>query len=174
MLAILTGDGKGKTTSALGTALRAAGWNKKVLFVQFIKMDEFPTGEKKAIEKFLPANITIKTLGLGFVGIKGDAKSLNAHRQKAKEALEKTKEAVSRCHYDLVVLDEILGAIAGRLLTVKDVSSLLDKVDKNSDVVLTGRSAPKALVDKADLVSEIRKIKHPYDKGILAKKGFDF
>ncbi|MFH1566317.1 MAG: cob(I)yrinic acid a,c-diamide adenosyltransferase [bacterium] len=174
MLAIITGEGKGKTTSAFGTALRAVGWGKKVLIIQFIKSKEFPTGEKKAIEKFLSDNITIKTLGLGFVGIMGDTKDLDKHRKKAKEALKKTEKLITLNHYDLIILDEILGAIKGHLLTTKKILKLIELIDKNTDVILTGRLAPKSLVDKADLVSEIKKVKHPYDKGILAKKGFDF
>ncbi|OIP97841.1 hypothetical protein AUJ94_01450 [bacterium CG2_30_40_12] len=174
MLILLTGDGKGKTTSALGIALRAAGWNKKVLFMQFIKSNTFRTGEKQAIEKFLSDNVTLKTLGLGFVGIKNDRKSLKEHRRKAKEALTEAKKLLRKTPYNLIVLDEVLGAIAGNLLTEKEVLDSIDTIGKDTDIILTGRFAPRALLDKAELVSEIRKIKHPHDKGILAKKGLDF
>lgn len=174
MIAILTGDGKGKTTSAFGTALRAAGWGKKVLIVQFVKSENFQTGEKQATEKYLSDDVTIKTLGLGFVGIMGDKKDFKKHQQKAKEALLNTQKMFGDNHYDLIILDEILGAISGKLLTTVDVLKLLDQIEKGADVILTGRNAPQILVDKADLVSEIKKIKHPYDKGISAKKGFDF
>src|SRR3989339_1236552 len=103
MLIILTGNGKGKTTSALGTALRAAGWGKKVLIVQFIKSKDFSTGEARAIKKYLKDVIIIKTLGLGFVGILNDKKTLKEHRTQALKALKKAKELISNNSYNLII-----------------------------------------------------------------------
>jgi len=174
MLSLLIGDGKGKTTSALGTALRSAGWEKKVLIIQFIKSNSFQTGERKAIERSLTKNIDLKVLGLGFVGIREDKKSLKEHKLRARKALKETEKAFIIDNYDLVILDEILGAITGKLLTTKEVLALINKLEKQADIILTGRKAPKSLREKADLISEIKKIKHPFDKGILAKQGLDF
>jgi len=88
--------------------------------------------------------------------------------------LTEAKKLLRETPYNLIVLDEVLGAIAGNLLTEKEVLDSIDTIGKDTDIILTGRFAPRALLDKAELVSEIRKIKHPHDKGILAKKGLDF
>ena len=174
MLIILTGNGKGKTTSALGTALRAAGWGKKVLIVQFIKSKGFETGETKAIKKYLKSVVTIKTLGLGFVGIFGDKRTLTEHRKQALQALKEIKELMGKNRYSLIVLDEVLSAVAGSLLTTKEVINLIGPMKKKANIILTGRNAPKELIKIAGLVSEIKNIKHPFDKGMPAEKGLDY
>lgn len=171
MIIVYTGDGKGKTTAALGMALRSVGWGGKVLVVQFIKA--WKTGEHKAIEKFLPA-ITIITAGEGFVGIMGDRKPKSTHSASAKSALEYAKKEIMSKKWPLVILDEINGALEGKLIELKDVLSLLTSKPEEVTVVLTGREARSEIMEKADLVTEMKKVKHPYDAGILAKKGVDF
>ncbi len=174
MLIILTGNGKGKTTSALGTALRAAGWGKKVLIVQFIKSKDFSTGEARAIKKYLKDVIIIKTLGLGFVGILNDKKTLKEHRTQALKALKKAKELISNNSYNLIILDEITGCITGKLLTTKEIMDFINPMKKKANIILTGRGASKELIEMADLVSEIKNIKHPFDKGMPAVRGLDY
>lgn len=168
---VYTGDGKGKTTAALGMALRTVGWGGSVLVWQFIK--QWKTGEHKAIEKNLP-QISIITAGEGFVGIMGDKKPKAVHKASAKIALEKVNKEIMSKKWPLVILDEINGAIEGGLLTVKDVVTLIASKPDEVTLVLTGRQAKPEIIEKADLVTEMKKIKHPYDAGILAKKGVDF
>lgn len=174
MLIILTGNGKGKTTAALGTALRAAGWGKKILIVQFIKSKGFSTGEARAIKKYLKDVIKIETLGLGFVGILNDKKTLKEHRTRALKALKKTNKLISSNQYNLIILDEIIGCIAGKLLTTKEIIDFINPMRKKTNIILTGRSVPKELIKMADLVSEIKNIKHPFDKGTQAVRGLDY
>lgn len=171
LIIVYTGDGKGKTTAALGMALRTIGWGGKVLVYQFVKA--WKTGEHKTIERYLP-DITIIPAGEGFVGIMGDRKPKSQHKASAKRALEQvTKEIMSK-KWTTVVLDEINGAIEGGLLSLKDVLSLLATKPEEVNLVLTGREAKPEIIEKADLVTEMKKVKHPYDAGILAKKGVDF
>src|SRR3989344_4415226 len=122
LIIVYTGDGKGKTTAALGMALRTVGWGGKVLILQFIKA--WKTGEHKAIETFLK-DITIIAAGEGFVGIMGDKKPRNIHRASAKRALAYAKKEIMSKKWTTVILDEVSGAIEGKLISLKDVISLL-------------------------------------------------
>lgn len=171
LIIVYTGDGKGKTTAALGMAMRTVGWGGKVLIVQFVKL--WKTGEHKTIEKFLP-DITIIPSGEGFVGIMGDKKPKQTHSASAKKALLFSKKEIMSKKWPLVILDEINGAIEGKLIELKEVLSLLASKPEEVSVVLTGREAKPEIIQKADLVTEMKKVKHPYDSGVLAKKGVDF
>lgn len=170
MLIIYTGNGKGKTTAALGMALRASGYNKRVCILQFVKEEAWPEGARVAIRKNLK-NITIKALGSGWVGIMGDKKPLAFHKQAAKKAVAETLKALQSKKYDLVILDELLGSLHGKLITKTDVLKI---VTTKTDLVLTGRNAPAWLIKKADLVTEMQEIKHPFERGIQAKQGIDY
>jgi cob(I)alamin adenosyltransferase len=175
MLIIYTGNGKGKTTAALGLALRAVGYNKKICILQFVKEESWPEGARKAIRTTdLKKNITIKALGSGFVGILGDTKPKEVHQNNATKAIQIALEAITSGGYDIVILDELLGALHGQLISKKDVEEILTAGSKVSDLVLTGRNAPQWLIKQADLVTEMKEIKHPFQKGIQAKKGIDF
>lgn len=171
LIIVYTGDGKGKTTAALGLALRTVGWGGKVLVLQFIK--QWKTGEHKAIEKFLP-DIKIIPAGEGFVGIMGDRKKKEIHTASAKKALEYAKKEIMSKKWQTVILDEINGAIAGGLVSLKDVLTLITSKPEEVTLVLTGREAKPEIIKQADLVTEMKKLKHPFDSGILAKKGIDF
>lgn len=171
LIIVYTGNGKGKTTAALGMALRTVGWGGKVLIIQFIKA--WKTGEHKAIEKYLK-DITIIPAGSGFVGIMGDRKAKEEHQASAQKALQLAKKEIMSKNWPLVILDEINGAIEGKLVNLKDVLTLLASKPDEVTVVLTGREAKPEIIEKADLVTEMNKIKHPFDSGILAKKGVDF
>ena len=168
---VYTGDGKGKTTAALGMALRTVGWGGKVLIIQFIKA--WKTGEHKAIENFLP-DIKIVPAGEGFVGIMGDRKPKETHKASAQKALYFAKTEIMSNKWQMVILDEINGAIEGGLIALKDVVELLNGKPIDVTLVLTGRKAKSEIITQADLVTEMQKIKHPFDSGILAKKGIDF
>lgn len=173
MLIIFYGKGKGKTSAALGVALRAAGWGKKVAIFQFVK-GSWATGERLSIPKYLSAHVTIEALGKGFVGIIDDKLKKNDHIAAAQAGLKKVAAALKKNPPDIIVLDEIIGAIHDKLVTLDQVVKLLKKIPKKTDVILTGHYEIPKLMAMADMVSEVKKIKHPYDKGILAKQGIDF
>ena len=162
------GDGKGKTTAALGLVLRASGYKKKILFAQFIK-GEFKTGEDEALKEI--KGLARKKFGLGFVGIGGDTKRPDEHKAAAQKGLKYVSKNLD--NFEVIVLDEIFGAVKGKLLCSEDVLKLLAK-SKEIDFVLTGRPKIDELLAVSDLVSEIKKVKHPFDNGLTAKRGIDY
>ena len=166
MLIIFTGNGKGKTTAALGQAMRALGQDKKVLMIQFIKSG-WVSGEHKFAEKFqiIPA-------GKGFIGIYGDKLPFSVHKKAAQNALNLAKKAIKNKKWDLIILDEINVAVSLKLIKASEILKILKSA--SVDVILTGRSAPKSFIQKADLVTETKEIKHPFKKGQVAKKGIEF
>jgi len=172
LVIVYTGDGKGKTTAALGMALRAAGHGKKTLIVQFIKNFQ-NYGELKFIKKY-DCGIEIKTMGKGYVQIKGDKFPFEEHVKAAQQALQFAKDKILSKEYDIIVLDEINIALDKKLLTLKEVTELIQQKPPDLHLVLTGRNAPKKLIQLADLVSEVKEIKHPYKMGILAQKGIEY
>ena len=172
ILAVITGDGKGKTTSALGTAVRAVGYGHKVLMIQFIKGD-WHYGELDGVKRLAP-EFTLERAGLGFYKIMGDERPEEAHREAALNGLCRAEEAITSGEYQLVILDEINNAVKEGLLSIDDVLAVVDKKPPLLHLILTGRDAHPRLVEKADLVSEVREIKHPFQQGILAQQGFDF
>jgi cob(I)alamin adenosyltransferase len=168
---IYIGDGKGKTSAAVGLAVRAAGTGMRVLFLQFVKGD-WISGERKVLED--TPGITVKILGKGFVGILGDKKPLVEHVKAALDALEQSRQALVSKNFDLVILDEAISAIESKLLTVDDILNLIKIKPASVHLCLTGHKRIKKLINAADLVTEMKMIKHPYYKGILAQKGIDF
>ena len=172
LVLIYTGDGKGKTTAAMGLALRAAGYGKKVLIIQFVKT--WFTGEKAGFEH-LP-NVEFIQAGKGFYKILGDNLPEDEHVEAAGEALTLAQSKIMSEEYDVVVLDEIIGSVVGGLLPLESVLTLIDNKPEQLDLVLTGRHGKDlpTLMERADLVTEMVKIKHPYDSGILAKKTIDY
>ncbi len=172
LVAVHTGDGKGKTTAALGTALRAVGYGKRVCVIQFIKGD-WHYGELDGARRLEPELEWIRA-GIGFYRIMGDDRPEEAHRQAAAEGLATAREKITGGEYSLVILDEINVAIHEGLVDVNDVLALLDDKPAAIHVILTGRNAPAALLEVADLVTEMKEIKHPFQQGLLAQKGFDY
>jgi cob(I)alamin adenosyltransferase len=168
---IYIGDGKGKTSAAAGLAVRAAGTGFKVLYLQFIKGD-WPSGEREILAK-LP-NVDVKLMGLGFVGILGDRKPIETHIKAAQNAMAESIKALKSKKYDLVVLDEAISAIESDLLSVDDIYKIMKAKPKSVHLCLTGHKRIRKLIDAADLVTEMKMIKHPYYKGILAQRGIDF
>ena len=175
LVQVFWGNGKGKTTSALGTALRACGNGYNVHLVQFMKngansLEEQIPGEIKALEKF--PNFTFKRFGMDGWVIK---KPTENQIKSCAEALKHVKESLTNKNIDVVIADEILYAVQLGLLKEEDVLELINKKPKNKELILTGSHKPfEKIFEKADLVTEIKKIKHPYDKGILARKGIEF
>jgi cob(I)alamin adenosyltransferase len=171
LVIVYTGDGKGKTTASVGLAVRAAGYKRKVLFLQFIK--QWFTGEKETLSLLKPY-VTFVQMGEGFVGIWGDRKDRVVHDNAAKEALAFAKDKIHSKEYDVIILDEINVAIKEGLLELDEVLELVFTRPDEMDIVLTGRWANEKLIEKADLVTEMKEIKHPFQKGILAKRSIDF
>ncbi len=172
LVIIYTGDGKGKTTAALGMAFRAIGRGWKVLMVQFGK-GSWHYAELDTAKRLAP-DLEIIPVGKGFYKILDDHYTEQEHREAARNGLEFARSKMLSGEYDLLILDEINGTISAGLLSVDDVLKLLDARPEDLSLVLTGRNAPPELVERADLVTEMREIKHPYQKGILAQKGIDY
>lgn len=168
---IYTGEGRGKTSAGIMVALRAAQQGYKVLIIQFIK--EIMTSERAAFEERFP-EVEFITLGEGFYKILNDRKPEAVHRATAQEAFKISREKIASGRYDVVVLDELVNAVEYGFVDNKDVLKMVRDKPKHVELILTGRKANPALVKIADYVSQIEKVKHPYDKGVLARKGIDF
>jgi cob(I)alamin adenosyltransferase len=167
---INTGDGKGKTTAALGLALRAFGHGKRVMIIQFLKADK-KTGELAAASKM--PGVKIVQTGLGFV--RGpQSPDREKHRKGAEEGLRLAGQALSGGAYDVVILDEVCTALALGLLDENDVVAALKAAPEESIIVLTGRSATKGLIDLADTVTEMCCTKHGFNAGIPAEEGVEW
>jgi cob(I)alamin adenosyltransferase len=169
LVQIYTGDGKGKTTAALGTALRALGHGLKVFVAVFMKGD-YPYGEWEALATF--PNATIKRFG--FLDFTDPKHVKPEEREQAAVALAAARQALLGGNYDLVILDEINVASAWQLINTDEVVRLIKERPSHVELILTGRHADQRLVDLADLVTECVKVKHPYDKGTLARRGIEY
>ena len=173
---IYYGDGKGKTTSALGTAIRALGNNYSVHLVQFMKngadsLQQQIPGEILALSKF--QNFSYKRFGLGNWYIKG--KNDEEHKKNVQETLDYLISHLNNSHYDIIIAYEILYAVQLGLLEEQEVINLIKNKPKSTELILTGSHIPfPNIFQYADLVTEIKKVKHPYDKGIQARKGIEY
>ncbi len=170
------GNGKGKTTAAVGAAVRAAGYDWKVLFFQFYKSLAWPSGERTSLKKL---GVDVMVRGEGFVKILGDKKPMTVHQRAAQKALEEARNLLFSGRYQLVVLDEVISCLEQKLLPITAVTQLLDARMKHPKarkvhLVMTGHKRFLALTKRCDLVTDMKVVKHPYYKGILAIKGIDF
>ncbi|PWB72046.1 cob(I)yrinic acid a,c-diamide adenosyltransferase [candidate division GN15 bacterium] len=172
LLMVYTGDGKGKTTAALGMCVRAVGYDWPVCLIQFIK-GSWKYGELKGLKRLEP-NVELHVIGEGFVGIVDDNKSFEVHRSAAQAGVKLALEKISSAKYPLVILDELNVAYTLGLVTQDEFEQVLAARIETQHLVVTGRGAPEWLIERADLVTEMREIKHPYQKGILAQKGVDW
>jgi cob(I)alamin adenosyltransferase len=169
LIQVYTGNGKGKTSAAFGLALRAIGRGLKVYVVQFIK-GGFDYGEAYVVDKL--SNLQLKAFGRGqFVTAKPPDKQ---DIKLAEEALKLAKGVVGSGEYDIVILDEINVALSLKLINLEEVMQLMKSKPQHVELVLTGRNAPEEIVEVADLVTEMREIKHPYSKGFAARKGIEY
>ncbi len=166
---LFTGDGKGKTTAALGMVMRASGHGLKSLIVQFVKSDA-TTGEIEAC-RHLPG-VTIVQTGLGFVP-KSTAPEFSGHVKAAENGMKAAEDAVASGQHDMIVLDEICIAVAKELLDEKRVITLIEKAGPHMCLVLTGRNAAPGLIAGADTVTEMRLVKHGLNDGIQAQAGVE-
>jgi len=168
LIQVYFGNGKGKTTAALGLALRAAGRGKEVLIIQFMKKWDY--GELHSIQ--LIPQITIKTFGTKDFVHKGKAKEIDY--QEAKKAFSEGVQAAKSGQYDMIIFDELNVAIYFELLELQQVLDFLEEKPEEVEIIITGRNAPKEIIEKADLVTEMCEIKHPYQKGIQARIGIEY
>ncbi len=169
LIQIYTGNGKGKTTAALGLALRAVGRELKVCMIQFMKGGG-PYGEHLAAPRLAPFLTIIQTGREGWVNRDNPDPE---DKRLARGALELAGKALGGGEYDLVILDEVNGAVAFGLVTVDEVLALMERKPANVELVLTGRNADERIIAAADLVTEMREIKHYYRKGIPSRVGIE-
>jgi cob(I)alamin adenosyltransferase len=169
LVQVFTGEGRGKTSAALGSVVRAAGHGFKVFIAVFMKGD-YPYSEWIGLSRF--PEVTVKRFGPpGFTNrdaVKPEEK------EQAQQALAAAREAVFSGKYEMVVMDEVNVASAWKLISVEDVVNLIKEKPENIDMILTGRYADSRITAAADLVTECTKIKHPYDRGVKSRAGIDF
>jgi cob(I)alamin adenosyltransferase len=183
------GAGKGKTTAAMGMAVRASGDGKNVYILQFVKAsnktaDKIKDGEwpvSSEINFFenvsYPSNlgrIENEQVGLGFVGILGDKKEKDIHIRQALKGIERAREVITSGEYELVILDEIISALEVGLIEERDILDLIKLKPELTHLVITGHNQYPKILKQCDLVTEMKMIQHPYYKGILAQKGIDY
>jgi cob(I)alamin adenosyltransferase len=171
LLLINTGPGKGKTTAAMGTALRAVGNGMKVLMLQFLK-GSWHYGELDAVLSF-NGNFVMKQMGRGFVKV-GGADTDPEDLLLVQEAWDEARQAIESGEWDMVILDEINYAIGYGMLDPEAVAEVLRNRPEMVHVILTGRNAHPLLIELADTVTEMREVKHAYQKGILAQRGIEY
>jgi cob(I)alamin adenosyltransferase len=168
LLIINTGDGKGKSSSAFGVMLRAVARGWKVIVIQFIKSDKWQTGERKMAEQLGVDWIT------GGDGFTWESDDMDATVEAAKEAWDKAMQVLADGEYDLVILDEATYPVSFEWIPVDEVVQALTDRSERTNVIVTGRDADEALIEIADTVTEMKKIKHVFDEGVSARKGLDF
>jgi cob(I)alamin adenosyltransferase len=175
LVQIYTGQGKGKTTAAFGLALRAAGHEARVLIYQFLKPADLELGERGLIQSHLEG-ITLRCLDEPWDMFRSmhDQEQLKRVRKAVHEALLDLETAAHDKFFDLIVLDEIVFCLSQGLASMEDIRRLIEIRDPQVELVLTGRGASQELIDMADLVTEMRPVKHPYEKGITARKGIEY
>ncbi len=171
LIVVITGNGKGKTTAALGMALRACGHGMRVCIIQFMKGDLY-AGEWDGVKK-MNCDIELYATGKGFCGIRGNPYPWAEHRANAQDAIDLVREKLTG-GYDLMILDEINNALRLKLVDLEQVLDILAGKPPLMHLVLTGRDAHPQVIELADTVSEVREIKHPYRRGIDPQPGIDF
>ena len=171
MIHIYCGDGKGKTTCAFCLALRAAGRGRKVLITQFLKSGD--SGERAAIAHVPGVTLLEVPERMKFTFRMTEEEKISFGAQ-MKALLEQTRAVVEKGELDMLVMDECCAAVAKGLLPLEDVLSLLDSVPEALEVIITGRNPDPALVERADYITEMKKIRHPFDKGVAARKGIEW
>ncbi len=175
LIQIYTGDGKGKTTAAFGLALRAAGQGNKVLIYQFLKPPSLDIGERFALQ-LGAVRIRVESLDVPWDMSKSfkDKKAVSQMKKAISEVLERIAQTVEKRFYDCVILDEIIFCLSKGLAKFEDIKSIIDKRAPGVEIVMTGRDATQELIELADLVTEMKNVKHPFDKGISARRGIEF
>jgi cob(I)alamin adenosyltransferase len=169
LIQVYTGEGKGKTTAAIGLAVRSLGQGMRVLLVRFLKADGPGSGEIAFLN--LSPGLEILSSGVGVFGAEADPKAIE---QSVREAFARARGKMAAERFDLIIFDEINNAVHRGYLPVAEVISLLDEVPAGTELVLTGRNAPEPFLERAHLVTRMEKVKHPLDQGIAARKGIEY
>jgi cob(I)alamin adenosyltransferase len=172
LVIVFTGNGKGKTSAALGVALRSCGHHMHVSLVHFIKTSSV-SGEERAAERLRP-ELEIVSFGRGFVKQMGDNLPFAEHQRAAADALAAARQRISSNFWDVVILDEINNAVSLGLLDVRELLDLLTRRPPRLHVILTGRDAHPDIIALADMVTEMNDIKHPFESGLPAQQGIDY
>ncbi len=172
LIVVITGHGKGKTTSALGIALRAVGYGMKVCIIEFIKGDMY-SGEIDGIKRLSP-NVELHLTGKGFCGIEGNPYPYKEHRANAQDALKLAKEKMLSKKFDILILDEINNALQLKLVDLPQVLELIENKPLLMHLILTGRGAHPEVIKRAHTVTEMKEIKHAFRQGIEPQKGIDY
>lgn len=172
LIVVITGGGKGKTTSALGTALRAVGHGMKVCIVHFMKGDMY-SGELDGL-KMLAPDVEIHLTGKGFCGIRGNPYPFREHRENAQQAIKLARDEMLSGKFDILILDEVNNALKLELIDLPQVLDILDDKPPLMHLILTGRDAHPEVIARAHTVSEVNEIKHAYRQGIEPQKGIDY
>jgi len=175
LVQIYTGDGKGKTTAAFGLALRAAGQGNKVLIYQFLKPPSLDIGERFALQ-LGAVRIRVEALDVPWDMSRDldDEKAVAGMQAAISEALERIAQTGEKRFYDVLILDEIVFCLSKGLAKLEDIKNTINRRDPGVEIVMTGRGATEQLLELADLVTEMKNIKHPFDKGIKARQGIEF
>lgn len=172
MVHVYTGDGKGKSTAALGQVLRALGYDKRAYIVQFLKSKDLLSGESRSFSRF---HGNVELVRYHQVHPMFDPEvDVDQLRASVSEALEKTRKAMLSGSYDIVVLDEINNAVADGFVSAKTVTEFILSKPAGVELILTGRSAAQEVIDAADYVTEMKCIKHPFQRGVPARRGIEF
>ncbi|OGP74542.1 MAG: cob(I)yrinic acid a,c-diamide adenosyltransferase [Deltaproteobacteria bacterium RBG_16_49_23] len=172
LVVVITGYGKGKTTTALGIALRACGHHLRTSIIQFMKGDLY-AGEWEGVKK-LNCKVELIPTGKGFCGIEGNPYPFKEHRENAQEAIQLAHQKMESGEFDILILDEINNALHLHLVDLEQVLEIIRRKPPEMHLVLTGRDAHPEVIELADTVSEIREIKHAYRKGIDPQPGIDY
>jgi len=175
LVQIYTGDGKGKTTAAFGLALRGAGWGNSVIIYQFLKPPALKLGERKAVIKSkLPIKIVPLDIKWNMKKSLQDKKTIENTAKKIKQLFDKIADQAKKKKYDIIILDEIVYCLSKKLVGLELIKNLIKSKAKSVEIILTGRGATKELIKLADLVTEMKLVKHPFDREISARKGIEF
>jgi cob(I)alamin adenosyltransferase len=172
LVVVITGNGKGKTTTALGIAVRACGHNLRTCIIQFMKGDIY-AGEWDGIKK-MNCGVELISTGKGFCGIQGNPYPFKEHRENAQEAIQLARQKMESGELDILILDEINNALSLHLVDLEQVLEVIRRKPPRMHLVLTGRDAHPQVIELADTVSEINEIKHAYRRGIEPQPGIDY
>ena len=172
LVVVITGNGKGKTSSAMGMALRAVGHGMHVCIIQFMKGDLY-SGEMDGIKRLAP-DVELHLTGKGFCGIMGNPYPYKEHRANAQDAIKLAKDKMLSGKFDILILDEINNALKLKLVDLPQVIDLIDSKPRLMHLILTGRDAHPDVIERAHTVSEVREIKHAYRQKIEPQKGIDY
>jgi cob(I)alamin adenosyltransferase len=172
LVVVITGYGKGKTTTALGIAVRACGHNIRTCIIQFMKGDIY-AGEWDGIKK-MDCPVELISTGKGFCGIQGNPYPYEEHKENAQDAVQITHQKIESGRWDILILDEINNALHLKLVNLDEVLEIIRTKPREMHLVLTGRDAHPAVVELADTVSEVREVKHAYQKEIEPQPGIDY